>query len=252
MKKVKSLLALLLVAVMVFALVGCGSSSEADYIIASDTTFAPFEFTNDAGEFVGIDVDIINAIAEDQGFTIEVQSLGFSAALAAVQSGQADGVIAGMSITDERKEIFDFSTAYYDSGVVMGISATDSSIKSYSDLQGKIVATKVGTEGTSFAESIQDTYGFTTISFDSSDAMYMAVTSGQADACFEDYAILGYGISTGNVAMQIVTAAESGSPYGFAVLKGDNAELLSMFNAGLANIIANGTYDEIIAKYIQE
>ncbi len=249
MKKVKSLLALLLVAVMVFALAGCGSS-DADYIIASDTTFAPFEYTNDAGEFVGIDVDIINAIAEDQGFTIELQSLGFSAALAAVQSGQADGVIAGMSITDERKEIFDFSTAYYDSGVVMGIAASDSSIKSYSDLSGKIVAIKVGTEGASFAESIQDTYGFTTITFDSSDAMYLAVSSGQADACFEDYAILGYGISTGNVALQIVTDPEEGSPYGCAVLKGANAELLEMFNAGLENIIANGTYQAILDSYI--
>ncbi|MFI3129106.1 MAG: transporter substrate-binding domain-containing protein [Bacillota bacterium] len=250
MKKVKSLLALLLVAVMVFALAGCGSSSSDVYIIASDTTFAPFEYTNEAGEFVGIDVDIINAIAEDQGFEIEIQSLGFNAALTAVQSGQADGVIAGCSITSERELIFDFSTPYYDSGVVMGISSSDSSIKSYDDLEGKIVAMKIGTEGTTFAESIQDEYGFTTITFDTSDAMYMAVTSGQADACFEDFAILGYGISTGNVAMQIVTDPEEGSPYGFAVNKGENAELLEMFNAGLANIIANGTYQAIIDSYI--
>ncbi len=249
MKKAKTLLALLLVVAMVFTLCGCGAKSE-KYIIASDTTFAPFEFTNEAGDFVGIDVDIINAIAEDQGFEIELQSLGFNAALAAVQAGQADGVIAGCSITDDRKLIFDFSTPYYDSGVVMGIGANDSSIKSYDDLKGKIVAMKIGTEGTAFAESIQAQYGFDTITFDTSDAMYMAVTSGQADACFEDFAILGYGISTGNVAMQIVTDAEAGNPYGFAVLKDKNAELLEMFNKGLANIIADGTYQEIIDKYI--
>lgn len=116
----KKLLALSLVAAMavgVFA--GCSSSEEPaettegteesaeatgeKYIIATDTVFPPFEFTNEDGDFVGIDVDIINAIAEDQGIDVEIQSLGFDAALLAVQSGQADGVIAGMSITDEKK-----------------------------------------------------------------------------------------------------------------------------------------------------
>ncbi|MCI5712995.1 MAG: transporter substrate-binding domain-containing protein, partial [Lachnospiraceae bacterium] len=87
------------------------------YVIATDTVFAPFEFTNAEGDFVGIDVDILDAIAKDQGFEYELQSLGFDAALVAVQSGQADGVIAGMSITDERKETFDFSEAYYDADV---------------------------------------------------------------------------------------------------------------------------------------
>ena len=68
-----------------------------------DTVFRPFEFTDENNEFVGIDVDIIKAVAEDQGFKIDIQSLGWDAAVAAVQSGQADGLIAGASITDERK-----------------------------------------------------------------------------------------------------------------------------------------------------
>lgn len=252
MKKVKKILALLLVAIMAFSLVGCGSSSDADYIIASDTTFAPFEYADASGTYVGIDVDIINAIAEDQGFTIEVQHIGFDAALAAVQSGQADGVIAGCSITDVRKETYDFSDSYYSSGVVMGIAQSNTSITSYNDLSGKKLAVKSGTEGYAWAELNASVYGFTYDVYEDSSAMYLAVSSGGADACFEDYAVLGYGISTGSIPLKIVTEAEPGTPYGFAVLKGENAELLSMFNAGLANIMANGTYDEIIAKYIQE
>ena len=99
------------------------------------------------------------AIAEDQGFEYELQALGFNAAVQALEAGQADGVIAGMSITDERKEKFDFSEAYFDSGVVMGIAADNEEVKSYADLAGKTVAVKIGTEGQTFAESIKDEYG---------------------------------------------------------------------------------------------
>lgn len=113
----KKFLSVALAAVMMLSLAACGSSSnkaessseggsasDKTYIIATDTTFAPFEFTNDKNEFVGIDVDILAAIAKDQGFKYDLQSLGFDAAVAALESGQADGTIAGMSITEERTE----------------------------------------------------------------------------------------------------------------------------------------------------
>ena len=99
---------------------GC-SASDKTFFNATDTTFAPFEFTNDKNEFVGIDVDILAAIAKDQGLKYDLQSLGFDAAVAALESGQADGTIAGMSITEERQKKYDFSEAYYDSYVCMAI-----------------------------------------------------------------------------------------------------------------------------------
>ncbi len=156
-----------------------------------------------------------------------------------------------MSITDERKEKFDFSEPYFDSGVVMGIAADNEEIKGYEDLAGKKVAVKIGTEGASFADSIKDQYGFETVVFDDSSAMYMDVTVGNSAACFEDYPVLGYGI-TQNVALKMVTEKEQGSSYGFAVGKEKNAELLEMFNAGLANLKENGKYQEILDTYIQE
>lgn len=229
---------------------GTGTDTGAKvYTIATDTTFAPFEFTDENGEFVGIDMEILAAIAEDQGFEYEVNSVGFDAALQAVTSGQADGVIAGMSITEERKEVFDFSDPYFDSGVVMGVSATDDSISSYEDLAGKIVAVKIGTEGEAFAQSIQADYGFEIVTFKESSMMYEDVSAGNSQACFEDYPVLGYAISQ-DVGLQIVTEMERGSSYGFAVAKGENAELLEMFDAGLKNIIDNGTYQKILDKYI--
>jgi len=254
-KKLTALLAVLIVGAIAFA----GGSrdnedmktSEKTYLIATDTTFAPFEFEDVSGKFIGIDMDLLAAIAKDQGFKYEIQVVGFNAAVQALESNQSDGVIAGMSITDERKKKFDFSDPYFDSGVVMGIAKDSDSIKSYNDLKGKKVAIKTGTEGAAFAESIKDTYGFTLAYFEDSANMYQDVKIGNSVACFEDYPVLGYGISKG-IGLKIVTEKEQGSSYGFAVGKGLNTELLQKFNKGLANIKANGTYQAILDKYIKK
>ena len=264
----KKLLALSLVAVMALGvLAGCSSSEETTgettetegteegteatgekYIIATDTVFPPFEFTNDEGKFVGIDVDIINAIAEDQGFEVEIQSLGFDAALLAVQSGQADGVIAGMSITDERKQTFDFSEPYYDADVTMAVAA-GSDIKSYEDLAGQKVAVKTATNGAAYAKSIADEYGFTVVEFKDSPTMYQDVIAGNTVACFVDEPVMAYNIQQGAQMEMPEGMTAAGTQYGFAVAKGQNAELLEKFNTGLANIIENGKYQEIVDSY---
>lgn len=255
MKKILSLGLILLLSIGILAGCGGGGSKQTEqpketvYKIATDTTFAPFEFKNESGDYVGIDIDILAAIAQDQGFKYELNPLGFNAAVAALESNQADAVIAGMSITKERQQKYNFSAPYYDSGVVMAVSASDNTVKSYKDLAGKKVAVKTGTEGATFAESIKDTYGFELVYFDESPLMYEDVKTGNSVACFEDYPVMGYGISQGN-GLKMVTDMEKGSSYGFAVFKGKNAELLKMFDAGLKNIKANGKYQEIIDKYI--
>lgn len=238
--------------ILVAAVSGCAKKdAHKKFLIATDTTFAPFEFQDASGNFVGIDMDILAAIAKDQGFEYQLQVVGFNAAVQSLESKQSDGVIAGMSITDERKLKFDFSEPYFDSGVVMGIAANDDKIKGYADLKGKKVAIKTGTEGATFAESIKAQYGFTVAYFEDSANMYEDVKIGNSAACFEDYPVLGYGISQG-VGLKIVTEKEKGSSYGFAVNKGINGDLLAKFNKGLANIKANGTYQAILDKYIKK
>ncbi|MEK4526706.1 MULTISPECIES: amino acid ABC transporter substrate-binding protein/permease [Paenibacillus] len=227
------------------------SDSGKTYVIGTDVTFAPFEYEDENGDFVGIDMDLLDAIAKDQNFKYQIKSLGFNAAVQALEANQVDGVIAGMSITDERKAKFDFSEPYYDSGVVMGISSNNDTIKSYEDLRGKKVAVKTGTEGYSFAESIASKYGFTIVPFDESYQMYDDVKTGNSVACFEDEPVLRYGVKQNN-GLKIVTAKEDGASYGFAVSKGKNQELLEMFNAGLVNIKANGEYKRIIEEYVGE
>ena len=223
------------------------------WIIAMDTVFRPFEFTNEKGEFVGIDVDIIKAVAEDQGCDYESQSRGWDAAVAAVQAGQADGLIAGASITEERKASgWIFSDGYYDATQTF-VLPEGSDIKGFEDLEGKNVAVKNGTAGADFAESLKEEYGFTTTVFEDSPTMYQDVILGNSAACVEDTPIMADSIKVGNLALQIPEGMESeGASYGFAIMNEANQELLDMFNAGLANIRENGTYDEIVAKYLGE
>lgn len=250
----KKLLKVLLAGSMAFTLAACGGSSdsassdEKTYIIATDKTYPPFEMEDEKGNLVGIDMDLINAIAKDQGFKIEIRSLGFDAACTALESGEADGVIAGMTIKPEREKKYDFSTPYYETGVSMGV-LKGSDIKSYEDLKGKTVVAKTSTTGLSYAESIKDKYGFNLEVVEESTFMFEKVKSGEAAACFEDTPVLLYMIKSGELDFDTPCGKENPANYGFAVLKGENADLLKKFNDGLANLKENGKYDEILAKY---
>lgn len=227
------------------------AASGKKWVIASDTVFKPFEYTDASGNFVGIDVDIVEAIAADQGFDYEIKSLGWDAAIAACQAGQADGMIAGASITEERKANgWLFSDGYYTATQSMTVAA-DSDITGFDGLKGKDVAVKTGTQGAAYAETLKDEYGFNLVYFEDSPTMYQAVLGGQCIACFEDTPIMQATIKDNGLALKCLEdTANAGGDYGFAIFNADNQELLDMFNKGLANIKANGTYDQILAKYL--
>lgn len=245
----KKLIAAILACMLVMTM---GAALAADkYVIAMDTVFKPFEYTDAEGNFVGIDVDIMKAIAEDQGFEAELRSLGWDAAIAACQAGQADGLIAGASITDERKASgWIFSDGYFTATQCMTVQA-GSDIKGFADLSGKTVAVKTGTQGAAYAESLKEANGFEITYFEDSPTMYQAVIGGQCVACFEDTPIMAATIKENALPLEIVEGSENeGAPYGFAVFSAEKQELIDKFNAGLANIKASGKYDEILAKYL--
>ncbi|HFI0700837.1 TPA: ABC transporter substrate-binding protein/permease [Streptococcus suis] len=220
---------------------------KSSYTIVADSSFAPFEYQDETGQYVGIDMELIKAIAEQQGFTITIQNPGFDAALNAVQAGQADAVIAGMSITDARKEIFDFSDAYYTSNILLAVK-NGSDITSYEDLSGKTVGAKNGTASYTFLEENKDKYGYTLKAFDEASGMYDSLNSGSIDALMDDEAVLLYAIQQGRDFATPIPGEKSGE-YGFAVKKGTNPELIEMFNNGMAALVESGKYDEILNKY---
>ena len=218
------------------------------YVIASDSSFAPFVFQNSSNQYTGIDMDLIKAIAEDQGFEIEITNPGFDAAINAVQSGQADGMIAGMSVTDARKETFDFSDSYYTANTILGVKES-STISSYEDLKGKIVGVKNGTASQTFLTENQSKYGYKIKTFADGSSMYDSLNTGSIDAVMDDEPVLKYSISQGQ---KLKTPIE-GTPIGetaFAVKKGSNPELIEMFNNGLANLKASGEFQKILDKYL--
>lgn len=129
--------------------------------------------------------------------------MSFNGDLQALESGQVDAVIAGMSVTDERKAKYDFSTPYYTDGVVMAV-AKDSNIKSMKQLKGKTVSAKSGTSAALYLKKNQDKYGYKIRYFDSSNTMWNDVKNGNTAATFDDGPVLEYGIKTG-VPLKIVT-----------------------------------------------
>lgn len=219
------------------------------YKVVMDSSFAPFEYQDDSGKYVGIDIDLLQAIAKQQGFTLELSNPGFDAALNAVQSGQADAVMAGMSITDARKEIFDFSDSYYTSKILLAVKA-GSKITSYEDLKGETVGAKNGTSSYVFLEENADKYGFKLKAFDEASTMYDSLNSGSIDALMDDEAVLLYAIQQGRTFETPIEGEPSGE-YGFAVKKGTNPELIEMFNNGLAQLKESGEYDKILANYLE-
>ncbi|WP_049476358.1 ABC transporter substrate-binding protein/permease [Streptococcus constellatus] len=223
---------------------------KAKYTIASDSSFAPFVFQDSNNKYTGIDMDLINAIAKDQGFTIEITNPGFDAALNAVQSGQADGMIAGMSVTDARKETFDFSEPYYTANAILAVKES-STIASYKDLKGKTIGVKNGTASQTFLTKNQSKYDYKIKTFSDASSMYDSLNSGSVDAVMDDEPVVKYSISQG----QKLKTPIKGTPIGdtaFAVKKGSNPELIQMFNNGLANIKKNGQYQKILDKYLKK
>lgn len=258
MKKFK-LLSILLVLTLLVAACGtkddkAGSGKEEEgkvYKVGIDTTYPPFEF-EEAGEYKGIDIDIINAIAKNQGIKIEFSPMDFGGIIPAMQADQLDIAIAGMSITDERKKVVDFSDPYFDAGLTLVVEGGNEKITSLDDLKGKKLAAKKGTTGAKFAQENASKYGFEVVQFNDSPAMFQEVANGNADALIEDYPVIAYAIAQNDLGLKTIGDRLNGDQYGIAVLKGENQDILEKINTGLAKLKEDGTYDEIVNTYLAE
>lgn len=224
------------------------SPTKNKYIIASDSSFAPFVFQDDSNQYTGIDMELIKAIAKDQGFTVEVTNPGFDAAINSVQTGQADGIIAGMSVTDARKKTFDYSDPYYTANSILAVK-NSSNIKSYEELKGKTVGVKTGTASQTFLEENKSKYGYSIKTFSDAASMYDSLNTGSVAAVMDDEPVVKYAIKQGKKLKTPIEGTPSGQ-VAFAVKKGSNPELIEMFNNGLANLKESGKYQEILDKYL--
>jgi len=218
------------------------------YKISSDSSFAPFVFQNDQSKYTGIDMELIKAIAKDQGFTLEISNPGFDAAVSDVQNGNADGMIAGMTVTDARKATFDFSDPYYTTNSILAVQES-SKISSYEGLKGKTVGVKNGTASQTFLEENKNKYGYKIKTFSDGASMYDSLNSGSVAAIMDDEPVIKYAIKQGRKFKTPIEGTPSGQT-AFAVQKDSNPELIEMFNNGLANLKESGEYQKILDKYL--
>ena len=264
-KKVRLILACLLMMGLIFTAVGCGNDrgkeqsaqppageEKAKLVVGSETTFPPMEFM-EGGEYVGFDMDLIRAIAEAENMEVEINSLGFDALIPAIQTGQIDCAIAAMTINDERKESVDFSEPYFQAGLIVAVKADNNDIKGLEDLEGKKIAAQIGTTGADACNGVKEKDASMEVSiFNSTGEAYMALENGVVDAVINDHPVTMYYVNTdGKDSVKTVGEVFAAQDnYGIAVKKG-NTELLNKLNSGLQKVKDDGTYDEIYAKWLK-
>lgn len=228
------------------------SAAEPTYTFATNNTFAPFAIQDSkggySGKYPGIEIEMLKKIAKHEHFKYKLKPMSFNGDLQALEGGQVDAVIAGMSVTDERKAKFDFSKSYYTDGVEMAV-AKDSHIRSLKQLKGKIVSAKAGTSAALFLKKNQKKYGYQIKYFDSSNTMWNDVKNGNTAATFDDGPVLEYGIKTG-VPLKIVTKKPIDAvPVAIGFQKGQNLALQKKINNGIDWLNETGQMKQIVDKY---
>ncbi len=260
MKKLTAILVSALLLMGLLALSGCGNKEpqqqqapEKVMKVVTEAGFAPFEFKEGNDEFTGFDMDLIRAIGEVQGYKVELAHMGFESLIPALQSNKADCAIAGMSITPERQESVDFSTPYFDAGLIIAVAKDTEGIATLDDLKGKKIGCQVGTIGSDASMSVKEKNPKTEVrTFDNIGEAFMELEKGGIDAVVNDHAVTAYYIkTTGKDKTKMVGELFSADDhYGIAVKKG-NAEMLKVINDGLQKLKDNGQYDEIYKKWFE-
>jgi len=213
----------------------------------TDPSFVPFEMMDtDSSKMVGFDMDILHEIANRAGFKVDLNTMDFNGIIPAVQTGNVDLAIAGITITDERQQIVDFSDPYYDSGLRILVS-DDSDVGSLDDLEGKRIATKIGSTSYDYLQkNLGDDAEITP--YPGSSDMYMALMGGSADAVFYDAPNVGYFAKTkGQGKVKTVGPLYEGQQYGIAFAKG--SQWVEPANKALKAMRDDGAYDKIHEKW---
>ena len=212
--------------------------------MATNATFPPYEMTTDSGEIEGIDVDTAKAIAEKLGLELQIDDMDFDAALLSVQQGKADIVMAGVTVTDERKAVMDFSDSYA-TGIQSIIVPEGSDIASPDDLAGKKIGTQRGTTGYIYCT---DDFGEdAVVAYDSGLTAVQALNNGQVDAVVIDNAPAKEYVAA-NPGLKVLETSYAEEDYAIGMAKGSALE--DAVNKALEELKADGTLQAIVDKYI--
>ena len=214
-------------------------------IMSTNAAFPPYEMTTDSGEFEGIDIETAQAIADKLGLELQIDDMDFDAALLAVQQGKSDMVMAGVTVTDERQNVMDFTDSYA-TGIQSIIVKEDSDIASVDDLAGKKIGTQRGTTGYLYCS---DDFGDeNVVAYDNGLTAVQMLNNGQVDCVVIDNAPAKEFVAA-NPGLKLLDTAYVEESYAIGVGKG-NTELKDAINTALEELKANGTLQAIVDKYI--
>lgn len=256
MKKSMKLFAAVMVLILTLTcLTSCGGSGDEDvtvYKAGTEPTYAPFDTTDEDGNIIGFDMDLLNAIAEDQGFKVEYSSFEFDALLPATESGEIDIIAAAMNKTPDRAKKVDFTDKYFDAGKSILVKSDNTTIKSDKDFTKDMkIAAQIGTAEAEYIQKLEKEgkIGKATVLNQTTECI-MQLQNGDVDAIVIDAPVAVYyeGKYKGEIKMldSLIDPAEMC----FAVKKG-NKELQDKINTGIANMMKNGTYDKLVAKWFE-
>lgn len=221
--------------------------------VGTNAEFPPFEYINNDGEPDGFDIAVIKAIGEAEGFEVKITNMEFKSLVASLATGSLDAVIAGMTVTDERKQSVDFSDSYYTAKQCI-IVPVDSDITCLADLNGKKVAVQEGTTGDILCTPGEDndviTDESTTVQrFKKGTDAVVSLNNGGVDAVVIDKNPAENFVANNVGKLKMIEDDTTTEEYAIAVGK-DNAELMQKINSGLAKIKEDGTFDKLVAEYI--
>lgn len=225
----------------------CGSDT---YTVATDNSFVPFESLNEeTGELEGFDIDLMNALAEEVGIEVEFEPMDFDGLIAGLQSGRYEIGIAGITITEERKETIDFSDPYYDAGLIIAVQKDNTEIQSEADLAGKVVGTRAGTTSEAY---LKENHPDAEIEpFPGIVEAYMDLQAGRVDAVLYDMPNVKYYVAQEAADdLKVVGDVLQGEQYGIGFKK--DSEIRDKMNEALQTLKDNGTYDDIYEKWFGE
>ncbi len=219
--------------------------------MSTNASFPPYEMVADDGSFEGIDIEVAGAIAEKLGLELQVDDMGFDAALQAAQTGKSDMVMAGVTVTEERQAVMDFSNSYAN-GVQVVIVKEDSPIQTVDDLaNANMIGCQMGTTGYTFCSDTPENGGFGedhVTPYDDGAAAVQALMNGQIDAVVIDNKPAQEYVAA-NPGLKILDGEFTNEDYAIGVAKGNTA-LLDAINGALEELTNDGTIQSIVDKYI--
>jgi len=248
---------LLFVLVIALTLVAsaCGGDEAGEYGLVTDGTltvcseipYEPFEF-EDAGEYTGFDVEMMQAIADELELEMQFVATGFTAITSggAMAANQCDIAASAITITPDREENVDFSDPYFDADQSLLVKA-DSGYAGLDDLVGTDLGVQSGTTGEEYAQNNAPD-GVTLRSYDNGGDLFLALEAGAISGILQDLPVNGYR-STKDDSVTVVATYTTGEQYGFAVQEEGKEALLEAVNDTLATLRDNGKYDEIHGKW---